>query len=96
MENKINAVPIPPEFGSGQQQAQPAAAQERAEPSVPKYSPHPAADLRLVIEPRGSSYVYKTIDRRTGEVVSQYPIEEIVKMMSEQRYSAGVTIRTTA
>lgn len=96
MENKINAVPVPPEFSSGQQQAQPAAAQERAEPSVPKYSPHPSADLRLVIEPRGSSYVYKTIDRRTGEIVSQYPIEEIVKMMSEHRYSAGVIIRTTA
>ncbi|MFM8375318.1 MAG: flagellar protein FlaG [Phenylobacterium sp.] len=96
MENKINAVPIPPEFNSGQQQAQPATAQDRTELSVPKFSPHPAADLRLVIEPRGSSYVYKTIDRRTGEIVSQYPMEEIVKMMSEQRYTAGVIIRATA
>jgi len=96
MENKINVVPVPPELNTSQQQAPPAAHNERAETSAPKFTPHPAADLRLVIEPRGSSYVYKTIDRRTGEIVSQYPMEEIVKMLSEQRYSAGVIIRATA
>ena len=96
MENKINAVPVPPELPTSQQQAPPAAHSERAETSIPKFTPSPAADLRLVIEPRGSSYVYKTIDRRTGEIVSQYPMEEILKMVSEQRYSAGVIIRATA
>jgi flagellar protein FlaG len=96
MENKINVVPVPPELNTSQQQAPPAAQNERAETSASKFTPHPAADLRLVIEPRGSSYVYKTIDRRTGEIVSQYPMEEIVKMLSEQRYSAGVIIRATA
>lgn len=96
MENKINTVPVPPELSSGHQQAPPAAQRDQAETSVPKFAPHPAADLRLVIEPRGSSYVYKTIDRRTGEIVSQYPMEEIAKMLNEQRYSAGVIIRATA
>ena len=33
------------------------------------------ADLRLIIEedPDHGAYVYKTVDRRTGEVVSQIP-----------------------
>jgi flagellar protein FlaG len=95
MENKINAVPVPPELSSGQQQAPPAAQKERAEASPAQPAPPASADLRLVIEPRGSSYVYKTIDRRTGEIVSQYPMEEIVKMLSDQTYLPGVVIRAT-
>ena len=96
MESKLSPVPVPPELSSGQPQAQPAASRDRNELSIPAYTPTPSADLRLVIEPHGSSYVYKTIDRRTGEVVSQYPIEEILKMLSEQRYTAGVVISTIA
>lgn len=96
MENKVNPVPIPPETPSGQPQAQPAVRKEPVEISAPRYTPPPSADLRLVIEPHGSSYVYKTIDRRTGEVVSQYPMEDVLKMASEQRYRAGVVISTTA
>jgi flagellar protein FlaG len=96
MESKLNPVPVPPELSSGQPQAQPAASRDRAELSVSSYTPAPSADLRLVIEPHGSSYIYKTIDRRTGEVVSQYPMEEILKMISEQKYSAGAVISTTA
>ena len=96
MESKINPVPVPPETLSGQPQAQPAPSKDRAELSVPSYTPPPSADLRLVIEPHGSSYVYKTIDRRTGEIVSQYPMDEILKMMSEQKYHAGVVISTIA
>ena len=96
MESKLSPVPVPPELSSGQPQARPAASRDRAELSVPAYTPAPSADLRLVIEPHGSSYVYKTIDRRTGEIVSQYPVEEILKMMSEQRYTAGVVISTIA
>ncbi|MDP3855311.1 flagellar protein FlaG [Phenylobacterium sp.] len=54
------------------------------------------ADLRLVIEEGGGSYVYKTIDRRTGEVVAQFPREEILKMREEIDYAAGTVISASA
>lgn len=54
------------------------------------------ADLRLVIEEGGGSYVYKTIDRRTGEVVAQFPREEILKMREEVDYAAGTVISASA
>ena len=54
------------------------------------------ADLRLVIEEGGGSYVYKTIDRRTGEVVAQFPREEILKMREEIAYEAGAVISASA
>lgn len=96
MENKINAAP-PPELPTGQSQPQVAKPKEgESDVSVPKFQPSPSSDLRLVIEPVGGSYVYKTIDRRTGEVVWQYPMEDILKMKHQDSYSAGVVIRTTA
>ena len=97
MENKINAVPMPMELPSGQSQPQVAKPKEgESGASVPKFQPSPSSDLRLVIEPSGGSYVYKTIDRRTGEVIWQYPMEDVLKMRNQDSYSAGVVIRTSA
>lgn len=57
-----------------------------------------AARYRLVIEEgaQKGSFVYKTLDRVTGEVVRQLPREDVVRMMDEGRYSAGTVIDTTA
>lgn len=96
MENKVNPVPVPPDTPPRQSQAQPAPHEESVAISAPRYTPPPSADMRLVIEPHGSSYVYKTIDRRTGEVISQYPMEEVLKMAGDQSYRAGVVISTAA
>lgn len=52
------------------------------------------ADLRLVIEEKAGSYVYMTVDRRTGDVVAQYPREEVLKLREEADYEAGAVIRT--
>lgn len=52
------------------------------------------ADLRLVIEEKGGSYVYMTVDRRTGDVVAQYPREEVLKLREEAAYEAGDVIKT--
>lgn len=54
------------------------------------------ADLRLVIEhdQASGSFIYKTIDRRTGEVVSQLPREEVVRMRDAMTYEAGTVIKT--
>lgn len=54
-----------------------------------------AADLRLVIEEDRASgmFVYKTIDRRTGDVVLQLPREEVIRMHASGDYGAGAIIK---
>ncbi|RZI98270.1 MAG: hypothetical protein EON90_14120 [Brevundimonas sp.] len=55
------------------------------------------ARYRLVIEegPSGS-FIYKTMDRVTGEVVKQLPREQVVDLMEAAEYSSGSVINTTA
>ena len=55
-------------------------------------------DLRLVIEEDHASgtYVYKTVNWRTGEVVQQIPREEVLRMRDDTTYLAGGVIRTKA
>lgn len=57
-----------------------------------------AARYRLVIEegPTAGSFIYKTLDRVTGEVVKQLPREQIVDLMRSVEYSAGSVIDTKA
>ncbi|OYU71678.1 MAG: hypothetical protein CFE28_11260 [Alphaproteobacteria bacterium PA2] len=50
------------------------------------------ADLRLVIEEDRGSYIYKTINRTTGETLAQYPREDIVKMREASDYTAGSVV----
>jgi flagellar protein FlaG len=49
------------------------------------------SDLRLVIEDdkAAGSYVYKTVDTRTGKVVSQLPREELLRMREASDYTPG-------
>ena len=57
-----------------------------------------AARYRLVIEegPHSGSFIYKTLDRVTGEVVKQLPREQVVDLMRAVQYSAGSVIDTKA
>jgi flagellar protein FlaG len=52
----------------------------------------------LIIEEDQASgaFVYKTLDRNTGEVVLQFPREEMLKLRDRAAYQAGTVIRTTA
>ncbi|MBA4792911.1 MAG: flagellar protein FlaG [Phenylobacterium sp.] len=52
----------------------------------------------MIIEedPNHGLYVYKTVDRRTGEVVSQIPREELLKLRDDPEYEAGDVVKTTA
>ena len=54
--------------------------------------------VRLVIEEDGDtgSFVYKTLDRVTGEVIKQIPREEVLEMLSLGRYEAGDVVKTRA
>lgn len=56
------------------------------------------ARYRLVIEegPRAGSFIYKTLDRVTGEVVKQLPRDQVVDLMQTPEYSSGSVIDTTA
>ncbi len=55
------------------------------------------ARYRLVIEqgPRAGSFVYKTLDRETGEIVRQLPSEDLVQLRQNGNYGAGAVIDTT-
>lgn len=56
------------------------------------------ARYRLVIEqgPRAGAFVYKTLDRETGEVIRQLPSEDVLKLKESDSYGAGAVIDTTA
>src|SRR5579871_4482561 len=55
-------------------------------------------DLRLVIEDdkAAGSYVYKTINPITGEVVSQIPREELLRMRQAPDYKPGSVISSSS
>ncbi len=104
MEKNVAALPPAPDPLSPQLQpaAQPAVSEPKADPAKPAPSA-PAAnqgsspvDTRLVIEmdQASGSFVYKTIDRRTGEVVRQLPRAEVLKMRDGGQYEAGAVIKT--
>lgn len=64
----------------------------------PPIDPPPSIDpdLRLVIEELGDTFIYKTVDRRTGEVVQVLPREDVVKMRETEAYAVGDVISTQA
>jgi flagellar protein FlaG len=64
--------------------------------STPKEAPAVAdgpqpGDLRLVIEQdeASGSYVYKTVDRRTGDVLQQFPREDVLRFKQAEHYDPG-------
>lgn len=107
MEPKVAAVAAAPEPKAvnavepvaktpAQERIEARAAEKKAEVAVPQGPDE--AEMRLVIEmdKASGSYVYKTINRQTGEVVSQLPRAEVLKLRNEVRYVAGDVIKTEA
>lgn len=90
MENKLATIALTPAAGVAPSPAPPAATSDTA------MMQNDAADLRLVIEEDRDSglFIYKTIDRRTGDVVQQLPREEVVRMHQAEHYAAGAIIKT--
>ncbi|MDB5469364.1 MAG: hypothetical protein JWR84_924 [Caulobacter sp.] len=66
-----------------------------AEPAAPTPKGQ-NADLRLVIEEDEATgaFVYKTLDRRTGEIVQQLPRESVLRAMSSEDYNPGLVVDT--
>ncbi len=94
MQSKVAAVAAAPDPGTSQIPAS-APAAKRGE--TPGARAPDQVDMRLVIEmdQASGSYVYKTINRVTGEVVSQLPRAEVLRMKAEGA-AAGAIIRTKA
>ena len=63
---------------------------EAAEKPAAAAGPQPG-DLRLVIEqdPTSGTYVYKTVDRRTGDVLQQFPREDVLRFKQAEHYDPG-------
>ena len=71
--------------------------------ATPEVQPEPRNDnadagrYRLTIEAVGDHrYVYKVLDRVTGEVIRQLPREEVEKLGSDPTYRGGKIVDTTA
>jgi len=62
--------------------------------TAPAESQRQNADLRLVIEEDevSGTFVYKTLDRRTGEIVRQFPRDEVVRLKDSASYAPGDVI----
>jgi len=85
-------------YGGGAHHAPEGAASEASAVSAGHVEAHDSADMRLLIEDdeAAGSYIYKTIDRRTGEVVHQYPREEVLRLKEAADYAAGAVIKANA
>jgi flagellar protein FlaG len=96
METKVATFAATPDptFGQSQPSAKPPSrGRAAAGPALPD-----PVDLRLVIEEdqASGSYVYKTVNRRTGEVVQSLPRADILRMRQGANYAAGQVIKTKA
>lgn len=96
METKVAAFAATPDPTFGQKASTPrpdtASSAERAAQS------QDPVDMRLVIEEdkASNSYVYKTVNRLTGEVIQQLPRDQVLKLRERLDYEAGDVVRTKA
>lgn len=95
MQSKVAPFAATPDPTFGRH-AQPSQGEQTARSE--ETAPAEEADLRLVIEEDevSGTYVYKTVNRRTGEVVQQLPREEVLRLRDDAEYLAGGVIRTKA
>jgi flagellar protein FlaG len=96
MDNKVAAFAATPDPTFGQKPA-PLRSAPAASAAVPAGGPDPA-DMRLVIEEdtASGSYIYKTINRVTGELIQQLPRDQVLKLRDQADYVAGEIVRAKA
>lgn len=99
MSNTINSAASVGDHPQGSPQQRDPEDRGKAPRPAPSASPElDPADLRLVIESGEAlgSFVYKTIDARTGQVVRQMPREALLSLREQADYHAGDVIRASA
>ncbi len=91
--DKIASVALSLDQSPKQQQAD---AEPQKSVTPPPSAPPSGADVRLVIEEdkAARTFVYKTIDRITGKVVSQFPQEQMLRLRENPAYTAGSVVQT--
>ena len=96
MDNKVAAFAATPDPTFGQKPAPQRPAQGTA--AVSPAQGQDLADMRLVIEEdkASGSYVYKTVNRLTGEVIQQLPRDQVLKMRDQLDYEVGQVVRAKA
>jgi len=96
MSNTV-AFPVPTPDPVGQPTAAPYGTAQGVNAPQVKYPVQTAPDLRLVIEedPVSGAYIYKTLDRRTGEVVQQLPREDVLRLRDAPVYAPGQVVDST-
>jgi flagellar protein FlaG len=97
MDNKVAAFAATPDPTFGQKPAP----QQRPDTGTAAGSAaqgQDPVDMRLVIEEdkATNSYVYKTVNRLTGEVIQQLPREQVLQLREQLDYEAGKVVRTKA
>jgi flagellar protein FlaG len=90
--NSASTVPGHPAGGVFTSAAREVAPREAAPVEKPAAADGPQpGDLRLVIEQdsKTGTYVYKTVDRRTGDVLQQFPREDVLRFKQAEHYDPG-------
>ena len=91
-------VPLVKTEAQASSQSQPPIEVATAIPDAPvnKQAVELAPNYRLVIEPGPSSgaFIYKTVNPETGEVVRQFPREDLIRMRQDPTYQAGTVADT--
>jgi len=97
METKVATAAATPDPNFGDRPIPQRPVRSGARPTTAQQDPD-LADLRLVIEEdrATNSYVYKTVDRRTGKVVQQLPREQVLQLREQLDYEAGAVVRARA
>jgi flagellar protein FlaG len=96
MESKVAAAAATPDPTFGQKPAPPAA--DTASSAKRAALSQDPVDMRLVIEEdkASNSYVYKTVNRLTGEVIQQLPRDQVLKLREQLDYEAGDVVSAKA
>lgn len=96
MESKVATFAATPDPTFGQKSAPPRA--ETASTAKRAAHSQDPVDMRLVIEEdkASNSYVYKTVNRLTGEVIQQLPRDTVLKFREQLDYVSGDVVRTKA
>jgi len=103
METNAKVQPVQPVTEPPQRQSNPVSTPAQppqslsASPSVPAYIDEPLA-YRLVIDkdPVSGTFIYRTVDRMSGETVAQFPNQEIVRLRDSADYKAGTVFNGKA
>ena len=71
---------------------------EKAAAQIQKYMPRilPDTQLRITHDKSSGLYVYEAVNPKTGDVVSQYPSEEILKFIAYFRQKEGIAVDQSA